>query len=233
MIDPRREAVLITNQGTGQFGDRTRDVARYQTQTVGGKIDIVFNDSSRMFPYGSERVRILRNSERVSLPLGAKVEVGGFIWADATEVWAFTGPDGAWWRIFYSRAADLAQRGDNALSTRYWVSAVQAQAFAGLGDLDACQRALKQAEQVHQLEGQIHNGGWLRFDGSRLPEERGTCYVALQRPDLAEEALSDALSLNLSTRRHGSVVTDLAMLGAQRRDVDQLVTYANAALDTA
>ncbi len=132
MIDPRREAVLITNQGTGQFGDRTRDVARYQTQTVGGKIDIVFNDSSRMFPYGSERVRILRNSERVSLPLGAKVEVGGFIWADATEVWAFTGPDGAWWRIFYSRAADLAQRGDNALSTRYWVSAVQAQAFAAL-----------------------------------------------------------------------------------------------------
>lgn len=85
---------------------------------------------------------------------------------------------------------------------------------------------------MHQLEGQIHNGGWLRFDGSRLPEERGTCYVALQRPDLAEEALSDVLSLNLSTRRHG-VVTDLAMLGAQRRDVDQLVTYANAALDTA
>jgi hypothetical protein len=80
VIDPRREAVLIADRGTGQFGDRTRDVARYQTQTVGGTIDIVFNGDPRVFSYGSERVRILRNSERVSLPLGAKVEVRGFIW---------------------------------------------------------------------------------------------------------------------------------------------------------
>jgi hypothetical protein len=100
VIDPRREAVLIADRGAGQFADRTRDVARYQTQTVGGKIDIVFNGGPRVFSYGSERVRILRNSERVSLPLGAKVEVRGFIWAGATEVWTFTGPDGAWWRIF-------------------------------------------------------------------------------------------------------------------------------------
>ncbi|MGH4012581.1 MAG: helix-turn-helix domain-containing protein [Pseudonocardiaceae bacterium] len=57
--------------------------------------------------------------------------------------------------------------------------------------------------------------------------------MALQRPDLAEAALSNALSLNLSARRRGSVLTDLAMLGVQRRDVNELVTYANAALDTA
>lgn len=36
-------------------------------------------------------------------------------------------------------AALLAQRGDRSLPTRYWVSAVQAQAFAGLRNLDACQ----------------------------------------------------------------------------------------------
>lgn len=130
-------------------------------------------------------------------------------------------------------AAGLARRGDGSLSTRYWVSAVQAEALAGLGDLDACQRALDHAEYVHQLSGQVHNGGWLRFDGSRLAEERGTCYVALQRPDLAEDALSDALSLNLSSRRRASVLTDLAMLGIQRRDLSQLVTNANAALDAA
>jgi hypothetical protein len=29
------------------------------------------------------------------------------------------------------------------------------------------------------------------------------------------------------------VLTDLAMVGAQRRDIDQLIMYANAALDTA
>jgi hypothetical protein len=130
VIDPRREAVLITDPETGQFGDRTRDVARYQTQTVGGKIDIVFNDSSRVFPYGSERVRILRNSERVSLPLGAKVEVGGFIWADATEVWTFTGPDDAWRRIFYSRAEREAYRTYPASQVRIVTSAAQAPAVA-------------------------------------------------------------------------------------------------------
>jgi hypothetical protein len=31
-------------------------------------------------------------------------------------------------------AARLARRGDGALSTRYWVFSVQAQAFAGLGN---------------------------------------------------------------------------------------------------
>lgn len=55
---------------------------------------IVFNGDPRVFSYGPERARILRNSERVSLPLGVKVEVRGFIWAGATEVWTFTGPAG-------------------------------------------------------------------------------------------------------------------------------------------
>jgi transcriptional regulator with XRE-family HTH domain/tetratricopeptide (TPR) repeat protein len=130
-------------------------------------------------------------------------------------------------------AAGLARRGNQALSTRYWVRTVQAQAFAGLGDLDACQQALDEADDVHQLSGKIHTDGWLRFDGSRLPEERGTCYVALRRPDLAEQALSNALSMDLSARRHGSVLIDLAALGLQRRDVDQLVSHARAAAEIA
>jgi transcriptional regulator with XRE-family HTH domain len=89
-------------------------------------------------------------------------------------------------------AARFARRGDGALSTRYWVSSVQAQAFAGLGKLAACQRALDAAEQVRELSGDASNGGWLRFDGSRLAEERGACYVQLRRSDLAENALGDA-----------------------------------------
>jgi hypothetical protein len=128
-------------------------------------------------------------------------------------------------------AARLVRRGDRSLSTRYWISAVQAQVFAGLGKLDACQRALDVAEQVQELVGDVSNGGWLRFDGSRLAEERGSCYVQLRRLDLAEIALSDALRQNLSARRRGSVLTDLAMIGVQRGDVSQLVTYADAALE--
>jgi hypothetical protein len=110
---------------------------------------------------------------------------------------------------------------------------VQAQVLAGLGNLNECQRALGEADRVQQLTGQIHTGGWLRFDGSRLPEERGTCYVALRRPDLAEQALTDALSMDLSARRRGGVLTDLAMLGLQRGDLDQLINHAEAATDIA
>lgn len=130
-------------------------------------------------------------------------------------------------------AAALAKRGDPQLATRYWVATVQAQTYAGLGDLAACERALNTAEQVHNLEGQIHTNGWLRFAGSRLAEERGMCYVQLQRPELAESALTDALRSDISPRRRGGILADLAMVCVQRRDTDQLVMYGNAALDAA
>jgi transcriptional regulator with XRE-family HTH domain len=127
-------------------------------------------------------------------------------------------------------AAVLAGRGDRGLSTWHWVAAVQAEALAGLGDLRGCQRSLSAAEPVTGLGGQIHNGGWLRFDGSRLAEERGTCYVALGQPQLAETALLSALAGNLSARRRGVVLADLALAGVQRRDLDQTVAYAEGAL---
>ena len=57
--------------------------------------------------------------------------------------------------------------------------------------------------------------------------------MQLRGPDLAEAALSDALRQKLSPRRRGIVLTDLAMVGVQRRDPDQVVEYADAALDTA
>jgi transcriptional regulator with XRE-family HTH domain len=130
-------------------------------------------------------------------------------------------------------AAGLAQQGDAGLSTRYWVSVVQAQAFAGLGDLRACENALCAAEEVRALPGNVHNGGWLRFNGSRLAEERGACYVELKRPDLAEQALTAALAGRLSPRRRGVVLTDLALLGVQRRDAGQVTAHACAALEVA
>ncbi|NBE84470.1 transcriptional regulator [Micromonospora rubida] len=130
-------------------------------------------------------------------------------------------------------AAGLASNGNSALSTRHWAHTVRAQALAGLGDLGGCRRALDQAEEVNRLPGRVHNGGWLRFDGSRIAEERGACYVELGRPDLAEPVLSGALSQSLSVRRRGAVLTDLAMVGVQRSEAHQIVLYGGAALDTA
>jgi tetratricopeptide (TPR) repeat protein len=131
-------------------------------------------------------------------------------------------------------ARRVARRGDTQLSTRHWVSAVQAEVFAAIGDLDSCKRALDEADGVHSLSGPVHNGGWLRFDGSRLAEERGTCFTKLQRPDLAEDALNAALrQLPPTSRRRGAILADLALIGVQRRDMDQLLSYANESLSIA
>ncbi|KAA5825463.1 helix-turn-helix domain-containing protein [Saccharopolyspora hirsuta] len=130
-------------------------------------------------------------------------------------------------------AAQLAARGNPTRTTRYWVAAVQAQTYAGLGNLPACQRALDKAEQVATLDTKAPATGWLRFEGSRLDEERGACFVTLRRPDLAEPALTRALAQATSARRRGSVLVDLATVGAQRGDVDQLVMRGAAAVDSA
>ncbi|MET9427012.1 transcriptional regulator [Streptomyces sp. NPDC003036] len=130
-------------------------------------------------------------------------------------------------------ASGIARRGDSALSTRYWVAAVQAQAYAAMGDIDGCTRALDDAEKVLFLGGHSHNGGWLRFDGSRLAEERGACYLQLGRPDLAEDALTAALAQPLSLRRRAAVLSDLAALGVHRRDIDQVVHYAETVIGLA
>lgn len=55
------------------------------------------------------------------------------------------------------------------------------------------------------MDGQVQNGGWLRFDDIRLAEERGACFVELRRPDLAEAALTEALGQGISLRRRGIV----------------------------
>jgi len=172
-----------------------------------------------------------------TLAASAGKEAGAHdLWATALTRHAFIGVyehQHADARPMLDLAAGVASKGDPGLSTRFWVSTVQAQVHAGLGDLAACQRSLDHAEDVHHLTGRIHTDGWLRFDGSRLPEERGACYVALRRADLAEQALDTALSMDISARRRGGVLTDLASLGLQQGDVDQLIVHADAAVEVA
>ncbi|AGP55785.1 hypothetical protein M271_21210 [Streptomyces rapamycinicus NRRL 5491] len=137
-----------------------------------------------------------------------------------------------------SVAERIARRGDSCLSTRHWVAAVQAEAFAGLGDLTACESALEQAEKVADMTGSAQNGGWLRFDGSRLAEERGARYVQLGRLDLAEQVLQSALRQGAlaegqSFRRRGAVLANLAAIGVKRKDPEQVVVYAREAIHLA
>ena len=171
------------------------------------------------------------------LAADASKEAGAFdLWACALARHAYLGMYERRFRDVtpvLEGAARVARHGDSQLSTRHWVAAVQAEAYAGLGNLDACQRALDSAEQVQSLTGPVMPGGWLRFDGSRLAEERGTCYAALGRTDLAAEALTGALRDTTSLRRRGSILADLAALGVQARDLDQVLEYGEQAADLA
>lgn len=104
-----------------------------------------------------------------------------------------------------------------------------------MGDLTACERAMDQAERVRELTADSANGGWLRFDGTRLAEERGARYVHLGRLDLAEKSLKKALAQTAlasgqSYRRRGTVLTDLAAVGAKRSDLEQVVAYGREAI---
>lgn len=131
-------------------------------------------------------------------------------------------------------AADtVARNGDRQLATRQWVASVQAQAQASLGDSGACDRALDTAVGVLDLTASASPGGWLRFDGSRIAEESGTCYLATGRDAQAETALTQALGQGISPRRKGSLLTDLAMLGVRHHDTSQILHYATAAIDLA
>ncbi|MEV7050184.1 helix-turn-helix domain-containing protein [Streptomyces anulatus] len=132
-------------------------------------------------------------------------------------------------------AEHLACRGDKSLSPRQWIASVQSEAHAALGDLDACERAMDRAETVRDLDSDSINGGWLRFDGARLAEERGSRYLQLGRLGLAEDVLTralkqEALAHGQSYRRRGAVLTNLAAIGAKRRDPEQVVAYGKEAV---
>jgi transcriptional regulator with XRE-family HTH domain len=131
-------------------------------------------------------------------------------------------------------AADtVARNGDRQLATRQWVASVQAQVQASLGNSGACDRALDTAAGVLDLTASASPGGWLRFDGSRIAEESGTCYLATGRDAQAESAFTMALGQGISPRRTGSLLTDLAMLGVRHHETSQILHYATAAIDLA
>lgn len=160
--------------------------------------------------------------------------------AHAMDLWSCALTRLAYISVYEQRFADavplldlsrgLARKGDSEMGTGNWAAAVQTQAFAGLGDQAACELALEQAEQVRGL-ARPSNGGWLRFDGSRLAEDRASCYVHQRRPELAEPILLGLLKNHPSGRRRGIALVDLATVSAQRPDVLRLVSYGAAAVD--
>lgn len=130
-------------------------------------------------------------------------------------------------------AERMAGRGDRCLSTLQWVGAVRAQAHAELGDDWSCRRDLDLAGTVVDLPKTRDVLGWLRFDGDRLAEQRGTCLVTGRRFDEAESILEDALSRSSTVRRRAGILIDLAHIGVERRDPSRVVPRLEEAVASA
>ena len=127
-------------------------------------------------------------------------------------------------------AQQLARNGDTSLCTRFWAAAVEAEAQSGLSNVDACQRALDEAQGV--LEINEPSPAWLRFEGSRLPALRGACFVRLGQCDVAIPALQEALHHFVEPRRkRGLVLIDLAATSIQQKEIEQACVYANQVID--
>lgn len=122
-------------------------------------------------------------------------------------------------------AETLAQRGDPTFPTRYWTAVTYAEAESGIGNLKTCQIAFERAHGVSNLTG--ISPAWVRFDNSRLPALQGACYVRLEQPGLAEPTLQQALQQSVKTsRRRAMILSDLALVALQQRDVEKACTYA-------
>lgn len=74
------------------------------------------------------------------------------------------------------------------------------------------------------------DASWRAIGWASVPGDQEVDDVQVDRPDLAETALTEALQHATSTRRRNSVLADLAIVGAQRRDLDQVLVHADAAL---
>ncbi|WP_280274878.1 hypothetical protein [Nocardia wallacei] len=162
--------------------------------------------------------------------------------ARAYDLWACALTRHAYIGIFDNRyddalplveeAAGIARNGNSELPTRYWVESVRGQVLAGLGDTAGCERAFDAARGVLDL-ADTPSIGWLRFNGTRIDEERASCLVQLARPEQAEDILAPLSDRPLSTRRRASVLVDLAAAGALRNDPVQVVWYGGTAVDIA
>lgn len=127
-------------------------------------------------------------------------------------------------------------RGGTAVTatTLAWLHRVEALALASLGEADHCSGALDQAEQAIERSSADEDPPWIyHFDRSQLAGQKGACYVRLQRPQAAREALGEALTtLSPEFVRDRSLhLTHLAGAFAQQGEIEESCRRAAQSLE--
>ncbi len=116
---------------------------------------------------------------------------------------------------------------------RAWLAAMEAKAYAGLGDARACFEALGRATDAIEHAGPPENRlGTDFFDVPRLLAFKGTCALLLRQPQAARAALAEGLALRpLSDVKGRSLARlDLAAAHVQEREPEEAHATALEAL---
>jgi transcriptional regulator with XRE-family HTH domain len=118
---------------------------------------------------------------------------------------------------------------------RMMVLLLRAEDYASAGDADASQRDLEAAEAALASAAVPHEGYYALWDASRIAGYRGSCALALGRPEEASTVLESALdktSEELIGQRC-AVMADLATAYAMQREVEHSAALLMQAADTA
>jgi len=135
--------------------------------------------------------------------------------------------------ITLARRAQTHANSHASSTTKSWLSAVEAEACANVGEAKATLSALERAEDA--LEGAQSQDAprfISFFDQARLAGYEGICHVRLGRPERAQAKLTEALEGLCPTdvKHRAIVITDLASANVQQREVDEACRLAGQAL---
>jgi transcriptional regulator with XRE-family HTH domain len=118
---------------------------------------------------------------------------------------------------------------------RMMVLLSRAEDHAAMGDADSSQRDLEAAETALAGAGGPDDGLYALWDEARIAGYRGSCALALDRPEEASTVLEGALSATRETLigQRCAVVTDLAAAYAMQREVEHSAALLVQSVDTA
>ncbi len=135
-------------------------------------------------------------------------------------------------RLLAEGASRKASRSGTA-TLRSWLWGLRGQALANLGDATGSVAALKKAEKALGQARPDEDPPWMdAFDPGRFALLAGSCYRRLGQLEAAEELLQHALTHidRTSSRRHGAVLLELALVELAKGDLERACRLANTAL---
>lgn len=114
-----------------------------------------------------------------------------------------------------------------------WLSAIEAEIHAGMGNEDECLRLLEKPKSVTLPDTLDDDRYATGFNPSRAAGYEGACFVRLHKPELALPALEQAFALcdPASLRRQSTLIADVGTVHAQLGNPKEACRLLSQALD--